>query len=149
MKFASSDGEIEFGDGVLSVKKGKKGVPRVIDIRSVVAVTLLKPSLLVGCGCIYIQTVGGREYSDFLNATHYAGDKNAILFKGKKMTEEAEKFKSALDAFLTEAKARLTAPQPTESGDPYAELEKLKGLLDNGVISQEDYDAKKKQLLGL
>ena len=29
------------------------------------------------------------------------------------------------------------------------ELTKLKGLLDAGVISQEDFDAKKKSLLGL
>ena len=31
----------------------------------------------------------------------------------------------------------------------YEELTKLKGLLDAGVISQEDFDAKKKSLLGL
>ena len=31
----------------------------------------------------------------------------------------------------------------------YEEIEKLKHLLDNGVISQEEFDAKKKQLLGL
>lgn len=29
------------------------------------------------------------------------------------------------------------------------ELKKLKALLDSGVITQEDYDAKKKKLLGL
>lgn len=36
-----------------------------------------------------------------------------------------------------------------ESSDPYAELEKLGNLKDKGVISQEEFDAKKKQLLGL
>ena len=29
------------------------------------------------------------------------------------------------------------------------ELRKFKGLLDDGIISQEEFDAKKKQLLGL
>jgi len=33
--------------------------------------------------------------------------------------------------------------------DPYEELTKLKGLLDNGIISQEDFDKKKTELLGL
>ena len=31
----------------------------------------------------------------------------------------------------------------------YDEIEKLKRLLDNGIITQEEFDAKKKQLLGL
>ncbi len=40
------------------------------------------------------------------------------------------------------------APQePAE--DPYAKLTALKGLLDNGVITQQDFDEAKKKLLGL
>ena len=37
--------------------------------------------------------------------------------------------------------------QPTS--DPYEELKKAKELLDAGVISQEDFEAKKKNLLGI
>ncbi|MFQ7667775.1 MAG: SHOCT domain-containing protein [Thomasclavelia ramosa] len=33
--------------------------------------------------------------------------------------------------------------------DPYEELKKVKELLDMGIISQEEFDAKKKELLGL
>ena len=33
--------------------------------------------------------------------------------------------------------------------DPYEEVKKLKGLLDMGAITQEEFDLKKKQLLGL
>ena len=32
--------------------------------------------------------------------------------------------------------------------DPVAELKKYKELLDSGIISQEDFDAKKRQILG-
>ena len=43
--------------------------------------------------------------------------------------------------------------QPQQSvqlaSDPYEELKKAKELLDAGVISQEDFDAKKKSLLGI
>ena len=41
--------------------------------------------------------------------------------------------------------------QPTNQGaeDPYAKLTELKKLLDQGVITQEDFDAAKKQLLGI
>jgi len=41
------------------------------------------------------------------------------------------------------------APVPAPAVDPYQELTKLKGLLDNGIITQADFDAKKAQLLGL
>jgi hypothetical protein len=41
------------------------------------------------------------------------------------------------------------APAPAAEADYIAELEKLAGLLDKGIITQEDYDAKKKSLLGL
>lgn len=44
--------------------------------------------------------------------------------------------------------ANATTPE-TPQNDPYAELKKAKELLDAGVISQEDFDAKKKQLLGI
>lgn len=40
-------------------------------------------------------------------------------------------------------------PASTSAGDPYAEITKLSGLKDQGIISQEEFDTKKKQLLGL
>jgi membrane protease subunit (stomatin/prohibitin family) len=45
-----------------------------------------------------------------------------------------------------------SAPQPAAQAapaDPYEELTKLSQLKDQGIISQEEFDAKKKQLLGL
>ena len=39
--------------------------------------------------------------------------------------------------------------QPTAAVSAADELKKFKELLDSGVISQEEFDAKKKQLLGL
>jgi hypothetical protein len=42
------------------------------------------------------------------------------------------------------------APQAAPAGGDYtAELEKLAKLRDEGVISAEDFDAKKQQLLGI
>ncbi|MBR3249479.1 MAG: SPFH domain-containing protein [Clostridia bacterium] len=39
--------------------------------------------------------------------------------------------------------------QPAAAADPMEELKKYKEMLDEGLITQEDYDAKKKQLLGV
>jgi hypothetical protein len=41
------------------------------------------------------------------------------------------------------------AAEAAPAVDPYEELTKLSGLKDQGIISQEEFDAKKKQLLGL
>lgn len=42
-----------------------------------------------------------------------------------------------------------TTKQKASNGTSLDELVKLKSLLDSGIISQEEFDAKKKQLLGL
>ena len=51
------------------------------------------------------------------------------------------------------ARSRRAAPPPAEAaaggGDYTAELEKLAKLRDEGVISADDFEAKKKQLLGI
>lgn len=46
-----------------------------------------------------------------------------------------------------EAKQKGTVA--SNSGDTIEKLSNLKGLLDKGIISQEEFDEKKKQLLGL
>ena len=43
----------------------------------------------------------------------------------------------------------VKTPVATKTGNNYDDLLKLKNLLDNGIISQEEFDAKKKDLLGL
>jgi hypothetical protein len=40
-------------------------------------------------------------------------------------------------------------PQSAAAADPYAELEKLGQLKDQGILTQEEFDTKKRQLLGL
>ena len=54
------------------------------------------------------------------------------------LTEEKEK-----------PKPKKTSAPKSEEVDVEKELEKLKGLLDKGLITQEQYDAKSNELLGL
>lgn len=53
----------------------------------------------------------------------------------------------------SEQEAQAQPPQPLAGAAPQAdytaELEKLASLRDQGVITAEDFDAKKKQLLGI
>jgi membrane protease subunit (stomatin/prohibitin family) len=60
---------------------------------------------------------------------------------------------AAQDQGAYEQQMQQQAPPPPAAapsgGDYTAELEKLAKLRDEGVISAEDFDAKKKQLLGI
>ena len=42
-----------------------------------------------------------------------------------------------------------SAPKPTDAEAIAEQLRLYKGLLDDGIITQEDFDAKKRELLGL
>ena len=53
--------------------------------------------------------------------------------------------------FKQEGEEEAAVPQETDTSapDPASELRKYKALLEEGLITQQDFDAKKKQLLGL
>ena len=56
-----------------------------------------------------------------------------------------EKRAAAGNVNVTTAQPQSVYPQPAE--DPVASLEKLKALLDRGLIEQSEYDAKKSEIL--
>lgn len=48
-----------------------------------------------------------------------------------------------------QADAAATVAEDQSADDQYAELEKLGQLKQEGILTQEEFDAKKKQILGL
>jgi len=78
------------------------------------------------------------------------GNKEMIMF----FDEEIKKAKKMCDMFAshTGGTASTPAAAPVEAapaGSEADEIAKYKALLDSGALSQEEFDAKKKQLLGL
>lgn len=140
MMFKSYDGEIEICDGLIKIKKGKKDLGRTIKMSDVVSVTLKKP-VLTAAGCLHIQVLGAKTYSSVANVTHYATDINAICFR-KTQYEEAIRFKEALEKAIVDS-------EKADTDINIDSLRQLKQLLDEGIITQEDYDKKKNQILGL
>jgi len=61
------------------------------------------------------------------------------------MTAEEQQAVAAAEGAGTSGTAPGTAP----GGDPLAEIEKLAGLRDAGILTEEEFSAKKRQLLGL
>lgn len=75
----------------------------------------------------------------------------AIRFR---MIKNYKEIHAEISKLLVERQNHKRPVAPTTSGQEVPqsnadELKKYKDLLDNGVISQEEFDAKKKQLLGL
>lgn len=47
------------------------------------------------------------------------------------------------------SQAQYDEPVSAPQDDMTSQLKELKGLLDSGIITQEEFDAKKKQILGI
>lgn len=102
-----------------------------------------KPSSIAD-GYIQIETAAGGMTS---SSSQYGGE-NSIQFSGKANNEEAEVIVAYIRKKIEEIK-NAPAGGVVQQLSPAEELKKFKGLLDMGIISQEEFDAKKKQLLGL
>ena len=94
---------------------------------------------------IQFGILGGREsVGDIFNA---AFDENTIMLKRGENSEKGREIKNYIEKRILEiSNAKGTVIQQSSYAD---ELLKLKQLLDIGAITQEEFDAKKKQLLGL
>ena len=102
-----------------------------------------KPSTVLD-GYIQVETASGNMTS---SSSRYSGE-NSIQFSGKQRNEEAEIIVAYIKNRIEEIK-NAPAGGVVQQLSPADELKKHKELLDMGVITQEEFDLKKKQLLGL
>lgn len=65
------------------------------------------------------------------------------------LSNEVDLILKVIQLMGDDAKEELEKINEKEDNDPYEELKKLKELLDMNIISQEEFDAKKKALLNL
>lgn len=75
-----------------------------------------------------------------------AGIQQMVAFGGP---EAAYLYQTVYDAYYEYKKNSKVETSTTSTSDSYEELKKLKELLDMGIITQEEFDIKKKQLLRL
>lgn len=78
-------------------------------------------------------------------------DGRQVFFHTKALSEFEvhQKLANAISYYHSRQAAKTAQPQPVQSGSSADELEKLAALKEKGIITQEEFDAKKKQLLGL
>ena len=107
----------------------------------------------------YLKFVkNGAKQTTLYNCDYFFFN-NSIPFKSKKIKQEVENIKNFLTERLakikqeslaseTQAKERQRAPQ-TNTVDIFEEIRKYKQLLDENIITEEEFNLKKKQLLKL
>jgi len=101
-----------------------------------------KPSSIAD-GYIQVETAAGGVSS---SSSQYGGE-NSIQFSGKERNAEAEIIVAYIRQQIEQIK-NAPAGGVVQQLSPAEELKKFKDLLDLGVITQEEFDTKKKQLLG-
>ena len=102
-----------------------------------------KPSSVLD-GYIQVETAAGGVSS---SSSQYGGE-NAIQFSGKERNAEAEIIVAFIKEKIEEFK-NMTVGGVVQQLSPAEEVKKIKELLDMGIITQEEFDTKKKELLGL
>ena len=102
-----------------------------------------KPSSIAD-GYIQVETAAGGVST----ANSQYGGENSIQFSGKKSNEEAEIIVNFIRKQIEDIK-NAPVSGVVQQLSPAEELKKFKELLDMGVITQEEFDAKKKELLGI
>jgi hypothetical protein len=119
------------GDSIKFEKKGFLSAKRekTLPIRNVMSVEVKKPGAIAS-GFLQFSIAGGKARDSSFTLTggafDAAKDENSIVFTGGDKYETALKIKAYVE-----------------------ECRKLKALMDEGIITAEAFEKKKKQLLGL
>ena len=104
------------------------------------------PSTFWARGFIEFTVPGGKDSKNIEEALR---NENALPLLAAGQNEEAMEIKAYVEEQILKCannKGGTTIVQQATS--PAEELKKMKELLDMGIITQEEFDAKKKQLLG-
>ena len=133
--------------------QGDKRIP----IKSIISVELGKePSFMGGISYIRFATAADKEIrvSHFFDpdmkwfenkGAQYFNDPNTIQLSNMEQYETALKIREYIENYQSD-RVDSAVMQPLSGAD---EILKYKKLLDDGILTQEEFDAKKKQLLGL
>jgi hypothetical protein len=148
-EYKGMDGYLILSENELVIKRGLRGFllgggtirgDKTVPYHNIVAVQFKKSGILAGY--IQLSLKGGNEAkAGILEA---GKDENTITFAGTKSNDLFEEAKK-----IIEKKMNMTDALKSNTNNSYTDLEKLADLRDKGVITNEDYNLKKKQILGI
>lgn len=120
--------------------KGEKTIP----FSSISAVQLKKPGIT--SGYIQFSVLGGNESKGGVTAA--VKDENSVMIAGQDEYDAMLELKSYIEKKILERNTPQQASQEN-SKSPVEQVKELKELLDMEIITQEEFDLKKKELLGI
>lgn len=98
-------------------------------------------------GKFQINTANGQQ-SSFMGGNSAYGSNTGIVFRNGKNKEMAE-LKKFIEQKIEEEHEKHSTSTVTTTVDSAEQIKKFKKLADDGTITQEEFEAKKKQLLNL
>jgi hypothetical protein len=121
---------------------------KAILIRHITSVEVKKPGAFDGF--IQFSIAGGTPHDSSSSFTggafDAARDENSVTFSGTDKYDLALKIKLHVESWSPAA--AHDAREPGETGPVADEIRKLKSLLDEGVLTADEFATRKKQLLG-
>ena len=144
-------GDLKVYDDKVEINKKGSGVftgntSKTLPMANIMSVSVT-PTTIWARGFIEFTVPGGKDSANIEQAMR---NENALPLKDAMGSKSAMQIKAYVDEQITKLagnKGGTTIVQQATS--PAEELKKMKELLDMGIITQEEFDAKKKQLLGL
>lgn len=117
---------------------------KTILIENISAVQLKKAGISRG----YIQFIMPGAIEKRSGITNGAIDENIVYFENKKYNDDAETIKLYIENYkLYNNKNNSQIINQQVQKNKYDELKQLKELLDDGIISQEEFDKEKEKIL--
>lgn len=137
------------GNALVVIHKAEE---QTFPIQNIQSFSVRKPGL-GGCGSIIFKTAQAASFGVKLGFGIGAalGADHAFTFWAEEF-DAACRLRDYIAGFIPPDQASdPIAPPPTERQvvSVVEEIRGLKGLLDEGILTQEEFDAKKKQLLGI
>ncbi|MBB6446517.1 DUF4429 domain-containing protein [Bacillus benzoevorans] len=149
MEASGVNGQLEFTGTKIIIKRkgmlakmtqGLKGDKEIL-VKQISSIQFKKANSFTN-GYIQFAFSGGKENQGGLfDATK---DENTIMFNKKQM-KDFEKIKLAVEEKIIESNQST----PSQVVDVADQIKKLSELRDNGIITDDEFNAKKKQLLNI
>ncbi|WP_083755959.1 DUF4429 domain-containing protein [Methanosarcina acetivorans] len=153
MELKGVNGQLElYGDKIIIKRKGIRSKltqgffkgDKTIYIKQIAGIELKEGGLING----YIQfTLSGGVESrrGLLGKDGAVNDENTVMF-AKKDNELAKRMKLEIENRMTSFSQPITVAVQTDGADT---IRKYKQLCDDGIITQEEFELKKKEILGI